>query len=74
MAMVSNRLGIEGDQQMKCCNYDCNQGRDCPHRNKNASIGDIAFTVLMAIITGVIAVSIMWWVITAVMLIVESIK
>jgi hypothetical protein len=59
---------------MKCCNYDCNQGRDCPHKNNAMSIGDVAFTVVMMIITLAIAVSIMWWVITAVMLIVESIK
>lgn len=55
-----------------CCNGDCDQGRDCPHRNNAMSIGDVAFTVVMMIITLVIGVSLMWWVITAVAILVET--
>jgi hypothetical protein len=36
------------------------------------SIGDVAFTVVMMIITLVIGVSLMWWVITAVAVLMES--
>lgn len=26
------------DDDVKCCNGDCNQGRDCPHRDSVAQI------------------------------------
>jgi hypothetical protein len=57
-----------------CCNGDCDQGRDCPHRNSAISIGDVVFTVVMMIITLVIGVSLMWWVITAVAILVETLR
>ena len=57
-----------------CCNGDCDQGRDCPHRNNALSIGDVVFTVIMMIITLVIGVSLMWWVITAVAILVETLR
>ena len=59
---------------MKCCNNDCNQGRDCPHETSALRIGDIVFMVVMLVITATVAVSIMWWVITAVMMFGEVLK
>jgi hypothetical protein len=47
----------------------------CP--NKKRSIwtnGDILFTTVMLVITAIVGVSIMWWAITAVTMIVEAIK
>ena len=68
---------------MKCCNNDCNQGRDCPHKT-NADrttevagamrTADVVFMVVMLIITATVAVSIMWWVITAVLMFGEVLK
>ena len=68
---------------MKCCNNDCNQGRDCPHNPKadrTAEVAgamrtaDVVFMVVMLIITATVAVSIMWWVITAVLMFGEVLK
>jgi len=58
----------------KCCSQDCNQGRDCPHKHSAISIADVAFTTVMMIITLVAAVSICWWLVTAVVMIVEVLK
>ena len=58
----------------KCCNGDCDQGRNCPHRQSVMSIGDVAFTVVMLLITVILAVSVMWWAITLVASVVEAIK
>ena len=58
----------------QCCNGDCNQGRDCPHKHSALSIADVAFTVVMGTITLVAAVSICWWLITAVVMFVEVLK
>jgi hypothetical protein len=57
-----------------CCSQDCNQGRDCPHKHSAISIADVAFTVVMGTITLVAAVSICWWLITAVVMLVEVLK
>lgn len=59
---------------MKCCNNDCDQGRDCPHKTSALRIGDIVFMTVMLVITATVAVSIMWWVITAVLMFGEVLK
>lgn len=59
---------------MKCCNHDCDQGRGCPHKNSALSIGDVIFTVVMILFTIVMGVSIMWWVITGVLMLMEILK
>lgn len=68
---------------MKCCNNDCNQGRDCPHKtsaDRTAEVAgamrtaDVVFMVVMLIITATVAVSVMWWVITAVLMFGEVLK
>ena len=74
MEMVPDWLGNERTDEMKCCNQDCNQGRDCPHKTSALRVGDVMFTVVTLVITASVAVSIMWWVITAVMMIVEALK
>ena len=58
----------------KCCTGDCNQGRSCPNRDSALSTNDVAFTVVMGIITLIAAVSICWWLITAVMMLVGVLK
>ena len=58
----------------KCCSQDCNQGRDCPNRDSALSTNDVAFTVVMGAITLIAAVSICWWLITAVMMLVGVLK
>jgi hypothetical protein len=64
----------ERGYEMKCCNYNCDQGRLCPHKTNALCIADVAFTVVMILFTIVMGVSIMWWLITAVMMIAEAIK
>ena len=59
---------------MRCCNNNCNQGRDCPNKTSALRIADVVFTVVMLVITATVTVSIMWWVITAVMMILEVLK
>jgi hypothetical protein len=56
----------------RCCTGDCNQGRDCPHKENALSVGNVTFTVVMSIITLLVAVSFCWWLITAVLIIVEA--
>lgn len=59
----------------KCCTQDCNQGRLCPNKKRSIwTTGDILFTTVMLVITAAVGVSIMWWAITAVTMIVEAIK
>lgn len=57
---------------MKCCNNNCAQGRDCPHKESALSVGNVTFTVVMGTITLITAVSFCWWLITAVLIIVEA--
>jgi hypothetical protein len=60
---------------MNCCNNDCDQGRKCPNKADSAwTIGDVTFTVVMLTLSATVMVSIMWWLITAVMMIVEVLK
>jgi len=59
---------------MKCCNKDCNQGRECPDQDNAMSVVDVAFTVVMLILSSVVTLAIMWWLITAVMMLVEVLK
>lgn len=59
--MVSDRLGVAGDQQMKCCNNDCNQGRDCPYKQPTASTSELVITaILIGIAVGSIISFISW--------------
>jgi hypothetical protein len=58
----------------KCCTQDCNQGRLCPNKKRSTWTGGNFFTMTMLAITAAVGVSIMWWVITAVMMIAEAIK
>ena len=40
------KLALEG--RMNCCNHDCNQGKDCPHRFSVKTIWIfIAFVLLL---------------------------
>lgn len=59
---------------MKCCNNDCAQGRDCPHKTNSMRTADVVFTAVMLAITAIVTVPIMWSLITAVMIIVEALK
>jgi hypothetical protein len=60
---------------MKCCNKDCDQGRNCPKKpHISGSLLNVAFTVVMLFITAIFAISISWWVITGVLMISEAIK
>ena len=47
----------------------------CPNKKRSIwTVGDILFTTVMLVITAAVGVSIMWWAITAVTMIVEVIK
>jgi hypothetical protein len=63
---------------MKCCNDDCAQGRDCPHKQGGASVGEMVFGVIFLVVMGVLTagvfVTIWWWLITGAMMIVEVLK
>jgi len=58
----------------QCCNNDCNQGRDCPHKHSALRVSDVVFTVVMMVVTLIAAVSLCWWLITTVMMIMETIR
>lgn len=46
---------------MKCCNNDCNQGRDCPYKQPTASTSELAITaILIGIAVGSIISFISW--------------
>lgn len=63
---------------MKCCNNDCSQGRDCPHKESAMSIGEMTFAGVFLVVLGTLTafafVTVWWWVITGVMMIVEVLK
>lgn len=40
---------------MKCCNHDCNQGRDCPYRVKYDATLDIIEAITIALAVGLLA-------------------
>jgi hypothetical protein len=65
-------------QNSKCCNGDCAQGRDCPHKENAMSIGEMTFAGVFLVVLGTLTafafVTVWWWVITGVMMIVEVLK
>lgn len=81
MEMVPDWLGNERIDDMKCCNHDCNQGRDCPNRNNPVKTATGLQIVAMACFTGlVVSIAIMSayflgsWIVDGIVMLAETVK
>lgn len=66
---------------MKCCNQDCNQGRNCPNRYSPVKTATGLQIVAMACFTGlVVAIAIMSayvlgsWIVDGIVMLAETVK
>lgn len=81
MEMVPDWLGNERIDEMKCCNQDCNQGRDCPNYKSSMKPATGLQIVAMASITGVVVANVMMaayflgsWIVDGIVMLAETVK
>lgn len=81
MEMVPDWLGNERIDDMKCCNHDCNQGRDCPNRNNPVKTATGLQIVAMACFTGLVVANVMMaayflgsWIVDGIVMLAETVK